>query len=759
MPPINTDLTQELQTVRRPGDFYATGTAEFLAPRLAVEGVGPIALPLLDVQARQLVEAAERAPYGRGQETLVDTEVRRTWQIDAGRVRIEGRHWAETLEAIVARVAEGLGVAGPVEAELYKLLVYDAGSFFVRHRDTEKAPGMFATLAIVLPSLYTGGELIVRHRDREVRLDLSSSDPSEVAFAAFYADCVHEVRPIASGCRLALIYNLKRQGRLPTPPDYSSELARVVELLRSWGAGKADPEDESPEKLIYPLEHAYTPAELSFATLKGADAAVAAVLAAAAEPAGCDLHLALVSIEESVSAEETGYYGRGRWSDNDDGDFEIVEVCDRQLILSEWRKPDGSRPDLAEFPFEEEELCPPEAFEGLEPDELHFHEATGNEGASFERTYRRAGLVLWPKARRLAVLNQVGLGATLPYLGQLARTWSESGEGQDSPLWREAHELAGHMLRTWPGEGGDYRRDDTPGQAADMLGALVRLKDTARIEAFLADHVAEGVYGKADNEALLGALGLLPPARVAELTERVVAGNAARRLGACANLLARAATALPGLDLVPAAVRLLVALPGDPSRADAAEPWRRPTSVDPGCVADLLAALARIDGRLADRMADQVLAWPALYGPDAVLVPALLRLAEAVPDTRDSAAVRRLAAAGLEHLRARIAEPLEPPRDFARANDIACQCAPCGELGRFLADPLQKAWTYKAAEACRRHVEDSVRRARADLDLATDTRGRPYTLVCTKNQASYLRRTEQRRKDLDCQARLEAFLA
>ena len=45
----------------------------------------------------------------------------------------------------------------------------------------------------------------------------------------------------------------------------------------------------------------------------------------------------------------------------------------------------------------------------MTPDEQHFHEATGNEGASFERTYRRAGLVLWPRARRLAVLNHAGL--------------------------------------------------------------------------------------------------------------------------------------------------------------------------------------------------------------------------------------------------------------------------------------------------------------------------------------------------------------
>src|SRR5207253_3319538 len=133
-----------------------------------------------------------------------------------------------------------------------------------------------------------------------------------------------------------------------------------------------------------------------------------------------------------------------------------VEVFDRALTLSEWRRPNGGAAGFHDFPFDETELCPPDAFEDLTPDEQHFHEATGNEGASFERTYRRAGLVLWPRARRLSVLNQAGLAATLPYLDALTGRWAESGAGLASPLWREAHELSGHILRTWPRQVGWY---------------------------------------------------------------------------------------------------------------------------------------------------------------------------------------------------------------------------------------------------------------------------------------------------------------
>src|SRR3984893_871744 len=131
MVPIVSRLAEVLGTVRRPGDFHACGAIEIPALRLEVDGFGVVALPLLPAPVKQLVATAERAPYGRGTDTVVDTDVRRTWQIGAERVRIGGKHGARTLDAILKRVSDGLGVSAPIAAELYKLLVYDQGSFFV----------------------------------------------------------------------------------------------------------------------------------------------------------------------------------------------------------------------------------------------------------------------------------------------------------------------------------------------------------------------------------------------------------------------------------------------------------------------------------------------------------------------------------------------------------------------------------------------------------------------------------------------------
>ena len=80
-------------------------------------------------------------------------------------------------------------------------------------------------------------------------------------------------------------------------------------------------------------------------------------------------------------------------------------------------------------------------------------------------------------------------------------------------------------------------------------------------------------------------------------------------------------------------------------------------------------------------------------------------------------------------------------------------------MSRFLADPAQSTWLLKAAQAERGHVESSIRSNTCDLDFVTEKRGRPYTLRCTKNQASYQRRVEQRHQDLERLARLDGKTA
>ena len=140
MASLGTTLLSVLENVERPGSFCTGEVSDIAMPVIDVDGVGRLAFPVMPDQALRLIAVAGAAPYGKGEQTLLDPRVRKTWQIGPDKVVMGGRRWPETLARLAERAASGLGVEGQVTAEFYKLLIYDPGSFFVGHRDTERNP-------------------------------------------------------------------------------------------------------------------------------------------------------------------------------------------------------------------------------------------------------------------------------------------------------------------------------------------------------------------------------------------------------------------------------------------------------------------------------------------------------------------------------------------------------------------------------------------------------------------------------------------
>ncbi|MFM8983568.1 MAG: 2OG-Fe(II) oxygenase, partial [Spartobacteria bacterium] len=499
------ELVDALETLERPGDFQISGKHETPMPLLSVEGFGQLSFPVPPAQARDLIAtAAERAPYGRGEQTIVDEGVRKVWQIAPEKISIEGKGWAGRFEDLVARVAEGLGLLPKeVRAEFYKLLVYDEGGFFLPHRDTEKAGGMFGTLVVSMPSAHEGGELIVRHAGREAGVDLRGTDPGEVGFAAFYADCEHEVRPVTAGHRVCLIYNLilatrRREGD-PQPPDERPFIEKAAAAFRNW----ASREVVTPGKIAYLLEHKYTPSGLSFSGLKGRDAAIAKVLLEAAKSSACAFHIGIVHIEENGWAEYSGW-GGSRWDDEEEEaeEYEVGEVCDSYAFIEEWRD-SGDRPmDFGKIPLGDKEVLPPDALDGEEPDEIQFSEATGNAGADFERAYLRAAVVIWPEASYDEICLSVGVEAGVARLEVLARSGAKPAVAR----------LAAVMFEKW--RSGDSKSLNR------FLQALTANGDPELIERLLPGLLQKS-YDGLQNDALIEAVKLLP----LNAAERILAAH------------------------------------------------------------------------------------------------------------------------------------------------------------------------------------------------------------------------------------------
>jgi hypothetical protein len=228
---------------------------------LEVEGFGHVKFPVPPAKARRLLGLGQPARFGRGEETLTDPDVRDTWEIPKRLVRAE---WNDaTLKDILATVKEELGLPNAAEltADLHSLLVYEPMQFFLAHQDSEKDDSMIGTLVVTLPSGYTGGELMVGHNEE---WKAYRGSKTALSLVAFYADCRHEVLRVESGYRITLTYNLLLHGDTSRPEGDGGTVAELADLLSehfSTPVPRYDsgPATDPPNRLVYLLDHQYTP--------------------------------------------------------------------------------------------------------------------------------------------------------------------------------------------------------------------------------------------------------------------------------------------------------------------------------------------------------------------------------------------------------------------------------------------------------------------------------------------------------------------
>ena len=743
-------LEKLLLSVDRPGDFCAHGRLLAPMPWLEVEGAGALSFPVPEAQVRALIEVAERAPYGKGSETLLDRSVRDCWQIDPGRVRLAGAAWPETFAKILDSAAAGLGCpADRLDAQLYKLLIYEPGGFFSAHRDTEKADGMIATLSISLPTAGAGGELVVRHRDREITIDMNAGEPSELAFAAFYADCAHEVRQITEGHRLSLVFNLcLRAGDTDTPraaPDYTSQVDRIARRLAEWGRA-----EEGADKLVWLLDHQYSEAGLSFGALKNTDAALARILALAADRAACELYAAIVHIEEYGAAEFAGSVaGSWGWDEPDDDDWEMGDVDYSSQWLDGWVDRDGGQPPFGEIEILPAELLPRGALDDAPPDQQSVHEASGNAGVSIERAYRRAAFVLWPRPKTLAIVASGGIDGAV--------AWVEEELDRNAGVADERiRVLVTRLIDIWPSG-----REDRDAQGrARMLRLLRTTGDEDRAVRFLRE-VLLSRYDGSENEVLVVVLGMIGPQAARGFLLDLIAAQLRRRPTdtlALLRLLDEARGESAGAawddaqrDAVRAALLALpAALPPEPE-TDALPPISpRPVRFGDEAVHSLF-ALAGLRGLTAEAAAAAaaVAAQPRIVAPDRTL-PAALGKLYAEAGAAGSTAFLLLWRHAADFLLARSAGPPAEPRDWAIAADVGCRCEHCERLRAFCTDPVARTARFPLRKDLRAHLHQNIDRHRLDIKHVTERRGRPFTLVCAKTRASHQRRLAEYAEDVSC---------
>ena len=736
-----------------PGAFSARRTTRPDDLRLEVRGVGPIALPVSVGQAKELCLIGRPARFGKGEQTLLDAKVRDTWEIPKSRIKIDKRQWDTTLRPILDRLRADLGLPAGCEltADFHSMLVYAPGQFFAPHQDSEKADGMIGTLVVTLPSASKGGVLVVEHVGRTATY---RSSKELLSFVAFYADCRHHVRPVTSGYRLVLTYNLLLEGDTVASAAGQADPGLAAELARCLDEHFDD--SDEPTRLVYLLDHEYTQRALGWARLKGSDASRAATVRAAAQAADCEVALALAEVHETWSAEEaesSWHRGRrGRYWDEDDededgddspDDYELQELIESTTSLDCWLdESDEATP--TSLTVSDDEVCATTPTADLSPQESSYEGYMGNYGNTLDRWYRRAAIVLWPRRWAFAVRAEASPGWALDRLADLVRAGDVAGAREDAntlaSFWRSA--AGGNQLL---GKALTVARDlDEPGIAA-MLLAPFQIEMLARTHAAplaqLAAHYGESWthdlvevwYGRdrpvhsswtPQRADWLGSLpavceALRAAPKAGESTARLLSASAWTRLRESAGGLLRLTT---------------------PSYRYKALGEHGPS------VAGLLLSTAIIE---AMELRDDVVAFLCQDNDDLVVCAmSALRAARAAgPQTHYESGLDVVARHCAARLEARLARPARATDDWSIELPKGCSCELCATLGAFLGDPTRRSFEWPLAEQRRRHVHSRIDEAELPVHHQTRRSGRPYTLVLTKTDALFEREREARRRD------------
>lgn len=773
--PIIKKLASAIMGAERPGQFSTSGKIELVKDPFSIAGIGPVELPVPDATIKKLRSVATPAPYGKGTETLVDKKVRDTLEVAAESIELS-ETFRTALDSAVDHVAKKLNLERErLRLELYKLLVYRSGGLFLPHRDSEKSPGMVATLIVVLPCRFFGGDLILQHgRERRTFSFTQARGGRQIEYVAFFADCEHEVKRVQSGTRICLAFNLILQ-RAPsgkkTPLRGPADPA-LTKAVWEWTRERP----ESP--LVFALEHQYTQDGLVPSLLKGPDREVFQQLLAVAKSCDCRIHLGQVSRHLCNEADDGSYdyrdRYRSRYSASDEVDFDqlaIGDVYEDEIIVDGWKDDAGKPLALGPLSCDSTELISAIPVDQWKPTRQDYEGYTGNAGNTLDRWYHKSAVVLWPNQKHFDMLASMGLPIAFDQLRKLQAKLPQTPEDLLEQACDDCQSLAEAIIRKWPNRM-PYHRSYAPPREdwqASWLDALLQFDDPDLIRQFLGVVARRDWYLKLDSfiRKACQRMGggeisplLLEFLRV-ELPRnqygRFEAEGLAQR---DASWLLGLAEARSKIEVPDQALRELLqaALTRFESHSELREPSRHfaKNDLDQTWLLLLKTALLLGDAKVTERLFGMLTSNPSWIDLRSFQVEASLGMRAWAASRWD--ATPQPIEAWISEVRRKLevatASRPTPPTDFAREANIACRCQHCTLLKAFMADPTASVTRLGSNNQNRDHLESQINSNKLDVRHELDQTRRPFALKLTKTVASYERAAKRYESDLKLLARL-----
>jgi hypothetical protein len=135
----------------------------------------------------------------------------------------------------------------------------------------KRSPRNFGTISIILPSEFTGGQLELCDQGWMKEVDFVQNKRLSISVLGSYTGLTHNLKPIRSGYKIVLCYNLIHTSNdiCPSLPDMQGPVDKLRHILSLWKQAI-----NRPKRLAYVFKRRHSNSDLSMDVFADSDASI-----------------------------------------------------------------------------------------------------------------------------------------------------------------------------------------------------------------------------------------------------------------------------------------------------------------------------------------------------------------------------------------------------------------------------------------------------------------------------------------------------
>ena len=206
-----------------PNNYFCEGITDL--PQVIIPDIDEsteIKYPIDNETLNKIKASTQKSKFGRGTQTIYDSNTRNSFELNNNQFKLKKFETDSRNSSLLETIRKSLMPhIDFIIAEPYKLIIYEKGCFFNKHKDHKSTPLHFGSLILLLPykNGYKNGDFVLeKQNNKEIKKfiwKLNTEKFREIyiknnqcQYISFYTDINHEIKKITEGVRISIVFQL-----------------------------------------------------------------------------------------------------------------------------------------------------------------------------------------------------------------------------------------------------------------------------------------------------------------------------------------------------------------------------------------------------------------------------------------------------------------------------------------------------------------------------------------------------------------------